>query len=437
MDFIELNNVEYGECIVMAGRQSNMLMVDCGSINQKLRETEMSLDDRFVQIADRYSTYMDRYFLLTHYHRDHMNGFKKILDAYPGFFGRVWIPVSPTDAAGYPAALDFALFAYMFMPYQSDTSQVNTSCVKIFQTISNTLGSERIFTLKSGDTFTFDNTEYEVLWPIEENYPFDSELLNATEQLNILFSSPFLRADEKKFMELKAQFLPLYVRCCRAFSVSGREAPDKRRSFISRLLGLLAELDKLKETLQKSPRAYDVTEIINHPLVAGVYSDTANSASVVFQNIRKKGPGPQDILMTGDCTPETIAAISHRLYDGYHILKAPHHGTLSGYSPLFSDMAFSHILISNGEYHAGGAIAQEYIDMQDTVRHCTGNAACKWFAAAGGCCNRLCICYDKEHEAGLTIKCPATTHASSAPGCRIVTAGCRDTQVCFCDSTPK
>ena len=79
--------------------------------------------------------------------------------------------------------------------------------------------------------------------------------------------------------------------------------------------------------------------------------------------------------MTGDASPETLLELMDQLYDGYYILKAPHHGTASGYSPLFGDMSFAHILISNGEYHAGGAIAQEYIDREDSVRHCTGTGA--------------------------------------------------------------
>ena len=66
--------------------------------------------------------------------------------------------------------------------------------------------------------------------------------------------------------------------------------------------------------------------------------------------------------MTGDASPETLLEIMDQLYDGYYILKAPHHGTASGYSNLFADMSAAHILISNGEYHAGGAVAQAYID---------------------------------------------------------------------------
>ena len=138
--------------------------------------------------------------------------------------------------------------------------------------------------------------------------------------------------------------------------------------------------------------------------------------------------------MTGDASPETLLELMDQLYDGYYILKAPHHGTASGYSPLFGDMSFAHILISNGEYHAGGAIAQEYIDREDSVRHCTGTGACKWFRASQGCCNRLSYCYDQKGGPGLAIKCPATGYkAGKAPGCAIQVIGPRGARGCLCD----
>ena len=72
MLWIELNNVEYGECIVLGGRDRSILMVDCGSMNQKVRDGDTPLDVRFESIAERYEDAMDRLFLLTHYHRDHL-----------------------------------------------------------------------------------------------------------------------------------------------------------------------------------------------------------------------------------------------------------------------------------------------------------------------------------------------------------------------------
>ena len=152
------------------------------------------------------------------------------------------------------------------------------------------------------------------------------------------------------------------------------------------------------------PAAHDVREILNDPLFAEAYSNGLNSSSVIFQNLRVGEAGPQDLLMTGDAPPEILWEISPEFYDGYYLLKAPHHGTASAHCSLFPDMSFAHILISNGEYHAGGAISQDYIDREDSIRHCTSHNACKWFAASGACCNRLCYCYDQEKVPGAGLK---------------------------------
>ena len=434
MQWVELLNMEYGECIVLGGRDRSALMVDCGSVSQRLREGDVPLEQWVGQIAARYAPAMDRWFLLTHYHRDHLSGFQKLLDTQEGYFSRVFLPRSPLDSRGIPLLLEFALFAYLFSQPQSDAFQVNTWCVRAFRVLEERLGQDRIFTLGAGDSFHFDGVEYQVLWPRVENYPFDPQLTTALEELNVLFSSPFQPACVKRFLQLKEDFLALYTKCGQAFSVGGRALPEKRRAYLGHLEETLEELESLREELNAIPEAHDVREVLQNPLNAGPYTTAVNGASVVFHNVRRNGPGEQDILLTGDATPETMLEIMDQLYDGYYILKAPHHGTASGYSNLFADMSAAHILISNGEYHAGSAIAQEYIDRQDSLRHCTGTGACKWFRASQGCCNRLSYCYDQGSGPGLAIKChEAGRRPGKLPGCSIRVVGPKGVRGCLCD----
>ncbi len=434
MKWLELLNMEYGECVVLGGRDRSILMVDCGSVSQKLREGDTPLDAWVDTIAARYEPAMDRYFLLTHYHRDHLSGFQKLLESREGYFSRVFLPRSPRNSRGLPVLLEFALFAYLFAQPQSDAFQVNTWCVRAFRTLGERLGQDRIFTLGAGDSFHFDGVEYQVLWPQTDNYIFEPQLESALENLNVLFSSPFQPACVRRFLELKEEFLSLYGKCSDAFAVSGRALPEKRRAYLEHLNQALGELESLREELNTTPEAHDVRETLQNPLNAGAYSNAINGASVVFHNIRKGGPGEQDLLMTGDATPETMLEIMDQLYDGYFILKAPHHGTASGYSSLFRDMSAAHILISNGEYHAGGAVAQEYIDWEGSVRHCTNIGACKWFRASQGCCNRLSYCFDQNQGPGLVIKCSAAgKKPGKFPGCAIRVVGPSGERGCLCD----
>lgn len=433
MKWIELQNVEYGECIVLGGKNS-ILMNDCGSMSQKLRRRDIPIDHCFESIASRYEVYPDRYFLLSHYHRDHLSGFMKILQKYPGYFSRVLIPSAPCDASGRALLLDFAIYAHIFLPYQTDCSQVNTSCMRIFKILSEKAGAERIFTLQRGDRFRFDETDYEVLWPKPDDYPFDPELASAAERLELLFASPYLSGPAAGFLRVKNRFTKLYLKCCQAFSISGRAVPETRRELLSSLLQAQEELEALRESLSATPQARDVQEILASPLVLEAYTTGANTASVVYHNIRTREASFNDLLMTGDCTPETIAAIWEDLYDSYYVLKAPHHGTVSGYSNLFAELGVSHILISNGDYHAGGAVSEEYAAMQDSVKHCTGNLRCKWFGTSGSCCNRLTYCYDQSAGAGLVIRCPdARASTRSMPGCGIQSVHMGSASSCLCD----
>ncbi len=434
MKALELVNMEYGECVVMLGKARDLLMVDCGSVSQKLREGDVPMDSWLEQLASRYDGAMDRAFLLTHYHRDHLSGFQKLLDLREGYFSRVYLPRSPLDSKGRPILLEYALFAYLFAPPQSDAFQVNTWCVKAFRSLGDKLGQDRIFTLAAGDRFHFDGVEYEVLWPPAENYFFDPQLGETLESLNILFASPFQSEYVQRFLKLKDDFLALYVKCAEAFSVSGRALPEKRRAYLEHLNKVLEELEELREELGRTPEAHDVREALLSPLNSGAYTGDVNGSSVVFQNVRSSGPSEQDLLMTGDATPETLTEIMDKLHDGYYVLKAPHHGTASGYSTLFADMSAAHILISNGEYHAGGAIAQQYIDREDSVRHCTSSGACKWFQASQGCCNRLNYCYDQQEGPGLVIKCSASRRLPQKfPGCAIRVVGPKGARGCLCD----
>lgn len=432
MEYIELLNVEYGDCTVLGGKNS-ILMVDCGSINQKLREPEMDISEVFRFISERYRSVPEKHFLLSHYHRDHLCGLMQILSEEPQYFDRVYIPYLPHDGSGASPLLDFAVFAKNFLPPESNCSQVNVSCLGIFSRLGKTVGADRIFTLSAGSSFLFDAVPYKVLSPAKENFSFPALFTDAVEQLNICLSNPFLTGCEREFMERKSAFTQAYNNCLDAFMPQERKSPEKLRLLIERLESTAEALDSMKEEINLSPAANDIRMILEQPITKQAYTEAANAASVVFHNIREKEASFDDILMTGDLTEEIMNEISPELYGGYYAVKAPHHGTKSGYCSVFRDIGISHLLISNGEYHAGGDIAEEYIDME-CIKHCTGTCACKWFKTSGSCCNRLNYCYDQPGGSGLSIKCPATKFSAEIPRCSIYVTAPGRSRGCFCDN---
>ena len=176
MERIELHDVEYGDCTVLVGRSNSILMVDCGSVSRYTRQGETEIDRRFAEIFDRYSGARQRQFLLTHCHRDHMNGFLKKLRQDPNYFDRVYIPALPAAARSACPILEFAVFSHFFSVPQSDFAQVNTTCLRLFSLLDGTVGAERIFTLRAGDVFALDGDFYAVLSPEPAAFPFDPML---------------------------------------------------------------------------------------------------------------------------------------------------------------------------------------------------------------------------------------------------------------------
>ena len=45
LDWLEMHNLEFGECTVLGSLEGNILMVDCGSMNVKIRESDMEVTD--------------------------------------------------------------------------------------------------------------------------------------------------------------------------------------------------------------------------------------------------------------------------------------------------------------------------------------------------------------------------------------------------------
>ena len=130
MDRLELHDVEYGDCTVLVGRDNSVLMVACGSVSRYTRQDETESDRRFEASFSRYDGARQRQFLLTHCHRDHMNGFLKKLRRDPGYFDRVYIPALPVAERGANPILEFAVFSHFFSVPQSDFAQINTDVYK-------------------------------------------------------------------------------------------------------------------------------------------------------------------------------------------------------------------------------------------------------------------------------------------------------------------
>lgn len=428
MKTIDLHNVEYGECIVLNGHDRNILMVDCGSNNQKIREHDTSFSSYVNPVLlDLYGNCAERSFLLTHFHRDHLCGFSQILAVKPDWFHRIFLPAQPCDQYGSPLLLEFALFVYAFLQHQTDYAIVNVSSLRILEKAVKLTPHTQVFPVGQGDSFSFDGVTYDVLWPPRREYIFSDLFAGAVEEMNICLSSPFLPECARQFLALKNAFCQAYLACCTGGPLN--------EQYVAKCVQLLSEIDELIPSVNLLPSAPDIQEILNRPATIAAYTEELNAASVIFHNHRTQEASTDDILMTGDASPETMDALANLLYEDYFIIKAPHHGTASHWSHLLSEISASHILISNGDYQKAGKIAAEYPELS-AIKHCTNSSACDWSAGSGCSCNRMAVCYDLESGAGLTIKCPFVRGDQQKPDCNIYIVSQSGRRSCLCDNLP-
>lgn len=433
MDWLEMHNMEFGECIVLGSASRQILMVDCGSMNKKICDIDMEVTD-YVEhvISPRYEGAKSRTFLLTHFHKDHLSGLRHLLKKSPYYFDRIYLPATPVDSDGRALLLEFALYVFTFLGRQSEYSQMSVGALRIFERLRQIVGTETIYTVGRGSVFTFDEVEYDVLWPAWEEYPFSELLEDSVEELDVCMSSPFLGNKALEFLRIKEEFCEEYVHCCELCSEETRGQLWEIEDSIDQLQKYLDQLEELSEDLLLLPSSQDVVEILSRPAVRSEYSNAQNTASVVFHNHRVQEASFDDILMTGDATPETFDAIAEDLYDGYFIFKAPHHGTSGSWSHVFQDICKSHILISNGDYHAAGMVCAEYQE-EEGIKHCTNPTACAWYMENGFCCNRNAYCFEYDDRGALPLKCPKCMGKSRAADCGVYVVSYEMERGCLCD----
>lgn len=419
MDRIELHDLEYGDCTVLVGRDQSILMVDCGSVSQFVRRGEAEIHTRFESVFLRYAGAKNRQFLLTHYHRDHLRGFLWKLRQDPLYFDRVYLPYIPPGPL-----LKIALYAHFFAAPQSDFAQVNTACLTLFSRLYTLLGAYRLYVLRENDRFLFDAVPYRILSP-GKDFPYPPALSDAADACTeVLRNLP----DARTFLRLAEEFLYLFEICQNALSPAFARTASAQ--IFSRLSVLWNELETLRGTPEAEIAADAVRDILAETSLRVLYTETQNDLSLVLHNERLR-TGGADILLPGDASAAILDRLAPRLYDGYFAVKAPHHGTESHWSDTLGRMEIAHLLISNGDYHAGSEISGRYI-ATESIKHCTNPSACSWYRENGSCCNRLSRCWEQPGSGNLTLKCTAAAGNRRTP-CGIYVFGHNGVLACHCD----
>ncbi len=429
MKCMELHKLEQGECLVLVENSGQeLLMADCGGL------TSGPTDERGIGAArvapsllERYRRIGRRSFLLSHYHKDRFSAMQDILLEDKNYFSSVYCPNSPCDRRGHPLLLEYGIFMEIFLKGTPEYDEAAAAPLFLFSEIPGYPALETLHILKEGDTFSAGGILYEVLWPQNEKYPFGEIFASAVEEMNVCISSPFLPKAAARFRQWKEDFCREWLLCA---SQPSKENWEKGKS-------LLSQLPALREELSSMPFAPDIREILNRPVTRNAYSWETDGASLVLHNRRTMEASLDDILLTGDATPETMDRVSEKLYEGYFLVKVPGRGLSSHWSHVFGEIACQHLLISAPFPQEGEAfLAKEYLEIP-AMRHCTCPEACRWYQASGRSCNRMNVCYDLEGKPALSIQCPFVSGGKPETcGCRIFVVSESGIRSCLCDGLP-
>lgn len=385
-------------------------MVDCGCLGGRAANGQR-FSEYARQIMRQYGRAKKRTFLLTHFHKDHYCGLPFLLKENPGYFGQIFLPDCPLNEKGIPLLLELAILIECFVPKQAVAARMNVGALRVFDEVGKLAGPETLYTLKKGDRFWFDKVEYEVLWPRRENYPFGQACIWLSGEANRMLS----RQRNQRiaaFLELKEELCLAYVRCMDAFSKETDADAQERIECMQDLCLLVRDLHAMIPSLHLLSVAQTVADLFCSQTSSMAYNHEVNGASLIFQNCSDGTLSYQDILMTGDAAPFSLDTVAPMLRDNYYIVKAPHHGTHSGWWPKLEEIGISHILISNGTY-GGGRIDPNYPKL-NALHHCTSSEACS-FAQEYGCCNTGLVCPESvpqfiEPTACLSLGCHIQIH---------------------------
>lgn len=433
MRFIDVIDVGYGECIVFEGNANKIFMVDCGSMNTILKSSGTKFKDYVTNfIMPRYRDACEKNFLLTHFHKDHFCGLKYILKKEKNYFDKIYIPYPALAENRRALILEMAIYAFVFLKRQQTFASLSTSALFIFEFLRENSYSSKIFPLKRGDIFNFSGVNYQILNPFNYFFPFSPDFINIIELLDTLLRNSLQTELVGKFFYLRNSFCEEYINCCdlcRKFNSFMEESVNKS---IKKLKFYAVELNNLSKNWIGADVTSEIISILNTETTRMLYSYAQNSASIVFQNAGQTLKSCENILMTGDVTSEILNLLENDLFCGYNVIKVPHHGTNNYKSGILNRLTCSHMIISSGNYRAGGKISGDYAKLS-SVKHCSNEDNCEYFLKNNSCCNRVIFCSSLKKYGELSSRCAEKNFSSGVNRCGIYVISSRGIIGCYCD----
>lgn len=339
---VKMLKMGFGECIVVEGNSTNCLMIDCGSL-----ESAQNSNSYFASAVHTIKSYNNSEAMITHFHEDHINGFKYMIDSKNNCgikFKQVYIPHIFTVGCRYN------LIDYMLMYHYLENRKNKKNNFSLLDLLRGMVQNYIPFRLlKRGDAFNSCGSDNLVLWP----QPMVVYPEKKQDELKAKLSLPESAVNE--IFSISDEICRLFLRC----------AADGDRNYSNERI--LEEIDDLNKRINSIDEKIKDSESGDYTLYCNGFSfptdqlsnfddliivkdfkrrlsqaikDKDNSTSIVFQtNIH------EDYLFTGDVPASILKKIITNAYhdgivvhDRFFAIKAPHHGTTKHYcKKLFDD----------------------------------------------------------------------------------------------------
>ncbi len=193
----------------------------------------------------------------------------------------------------------------------------------------------------------------------KRNIRIQESFYEVVEQANRLLTTTWGNHAEL-FLNYKDAFCDCYLRCVDLLSLHSSAALGEKNEAISQLEAILHGIDEIIYELNSLPVAQDVAELVGSQKARMRFGKELNGSSIVFHNQKQNRwfqnkHTREDILFTGDATPDTMEKISEMLHDRYYLVKAPHHATSSGVVGRVEHHRDNSYVNQQGHHSAGGS----------------------------------------------------------------------------------
>lgn len=379
---VTMYNVGFGESILLSEedrQKKECLLVDFGSDTPacccipsitKDRVSLQEMADHIVEDTQEKTVSV----LLSHFHRDHLEGFLSTDLTEHIRLGDTYIPdiTLLSFVNGKLSFLQVQLLQELFeavLLYKTRLKRFTLHDLLVKLMRENTT----LYFLSRGNTFHVGHKCYHVLWPDFSRMSVNPKLANHLTKL-LTALSPTAEEDEAAPLARLDEYIEELVGVYRALAAGYRDTQ-----------GRLARLEELQE--QVIVFYSNLLEQGNEEIITALKNslqamkEQGNRISIVFYDTPVQGKA--DLLMTGDIPVSDLKKIPFNKLT-FKAIKAPHHGTTTHFWTGFPKC--EKILISNGkpsaQHKRWHKIAYEYAAYYHSNRGCQvfcTNPRCEMF----------------------------------------------------------